>query len=141
MPLNEVIPFYRPGKDITAKATVGLTGKTLCAIVGNRTAGPGLASSDDPAVYQVGLPAAGGRVFGAVGFDVVSGSIVPIKRDGIIPVTTSAIVAAEAEVKVDAAGKILPATTGARIVGVVHTGAASGADAEFELYRSQFVSP
>lgn len=139
--LNEVLPFYRPGKDITCKATVALTGKHLCAIVGNRTSGPGLASTDDAGVYQVGAPAAGGRVFGVVGYDVASGSVVPIKRGGILPVVTSGAVAAEAEVKVAADGTILTATTGARVVGVVHTAAASGADAEFEFYAAQFVAP
>jgi hypothetical protein len=135
--LNEAIPFYRPGKDITAKATVALTGKRLCAIVGNRTSGPGLASTDDPGVYQVGAPAAGGRVFGVVGYDVPSGSVVPIKRNGIIPVTTSGAFTAEQEAKVAADGTILPVTAGAIAVGIVHTACSSGADAEFELYSGQ----
>lgn len=135
--LNECIPFYRPGKDITCKATVALAGMTLCAIVGNRTAGPGLVSSDDPAVYQVGLPAAGGRVFGVVGYDVAIGGIVPVKRTGVLPCIASAVIAAEQEVKTDAAGKILPVTAGAIAVGIVHTAAASAAAAEFEPYAAQ----
>lgn len=137
MALNECLPFYRPGKDITAKATVALVGKTLCAIVGNRTAGPGLASTDDPGVYQVGLPAAGGRVFGVVGYDVPIGALVPIKRAGILPVTASATITAEQEVKVDAAGKVLPVTAGAIAVGICHTAAANTFDAEVDFYGAQ----
>lgn len=137
MAKNEAIPFYRPGKDITCIATAALTGKRLCAITGNRTSGPGLSSSDDGGLYQVGAPTAGGRVFGVVGYDVPSGGQVPVKRNGIIPVTTSGVFAAETEAKVAADGTILPVTAGAIAVGIVHTAAASGADAELELYQAQ----
>lgn len=139
--LNEAIPFYRPGKDITCKSTAALTGKRLCAITGNRTSGPGLSATDDAGVYQVGAPALNGRVFGVVGYDVPTGTIVPVKRYGVLPVTTSAPVAAEQEVSVNADGTIKPAASGQIVVGIVHTAAAGAADAEFELYTSQYTKP
>jgi hypothetical protein len=141
MALNEAIPFYRPGKDISAKATVALTGKRLCAIVGNRTSGPGLASTDDVGLYQVGAPAAGGRTFGVVGYDTPAGGVVPVKRNGILPVTTSGVFTAEQEAKVAADGTILPATSGSVVVGIVHTACASGQDAELEYFTTQYVKP
>jgi hypothetical protein len=132
--VNDVVPFYRPGHDITCKASVGLTGRRLCAITGNRTSGPGLSSSDDPGVYQVGLPAAGGRVFGVVGRDTPSGGLVPVKREGILPVDAAGNIAAFAEVETDAAGKVITKAAGIA-VGYVTTAAANGGIAEVQLYN------
>lgn len=140
MALNEAIPFYRPGKDITIKATVALTGKRLCVINGARTAGPGLASTDDPAVYPAGLPAAGGKASGVVGYDIASGAVGPMKTGGVLPVTTSgAIAAAMTEVMAAADGTILTHDGNAAHakVGIVLTPCASGADAEFVFYVNQ----
>lgn len=143
MAINECIPFYRPGKDITCKAAQALTGCRVVKLSSTgRTAGPGLVSSDDPAVYQVDLPSAGGRVFGVTGYDVASGAIVPIKREGVLPVKTSgAIATADLEVKAAADGTILAATTGATVIGKVLTPCSSGDLAEFVLYEAQFVKP
>lgn len=133
--LNEAIAFFRPGKDVTAVATANLVGMRLCAISGNRTGGPGL-STDLQNGYRVGLPTAGGKVLGVVGYDVPSGSIVPVKREGILPVMTGGIIAADAEVEVTATGTIITAsgTAGRYIIGRVLTGAGSGTIAELELY-------
>lgn len=133
MPANEVIPFYRPGQDVTCKASVALTGKRLCAITGNRSGGPGL-SNDLQNLYVVGLPAAGGRVLGVVGYDVGAGDPVPVKREGVLPIVAGANIAAFAEVEVDATGRVITKASGVAI-GFCMTGVASGADAEIWLYR------
>lgn len=135
MPSNECIAFYRPGQDITAKASAGLTGCQLCQISGNRTGGP-LLTTDLLAVYQVGLPVVGGQVLGVVGYDVASGGLVPVKRNGILPCKTGGIIAAAAEVEATAAGLIITAsgTATRHIIGRVLTGATSGGMGELELY-------
>lgn len=135
--LNECIPFYRPGQDLTGKASVALTGKRLCAVSGNRTGGPGL-STDLQNVYVVGLPAAGGRVLGVVGYDVPANGLVPIKWEGVLPIKAGAAINAWQEVMTDAAGQVVPfiVAGGNQPCGVCLTGAANGADAEIRLYRA-----
>lgn len=132
---NEAIPFYRPGKDVTCKAGVALTGKRLCAITGNRSSGPLFdpANTDLQGLYTVGLPAAGGRVFGVVGYDVAVGDPVPVKREGVLPVTASGAIAAFAEVEALADGRVQTLAAGTA-VGFVCTAAADGGDAEVILY-------
>jgi predicted RecA/RadA family phage recombinase len=138
--VNDAVVLYRPGQDITCKASVALTGKRLCMISGNRTsgagaAGVGLSATNDGGNYQVGLPTAGGRVFGVVGYDVPSGGLVPVKREGVIPVTASGAIAAGAEVEALADGRVITRTTGIPI-GVCYNGCANGEDAEIMLYKS-----
>jgi len=133
VPSNEAIPFYRPGQDITCKAGVALTGKRLCAITGNRSGGPGL-GTDLQNLYVVGLPAAGGRVLGVVGYDVGAGDPVPVKREGVLPILTAGAIAAFAEVECDAQGRVITKASGVAI-GVCLTGVGSGADAEIYLYK------
>lgn len=133
--LNDCIHFYKPGKDITCHANVGLTGKTCCAIVGNRPTGPGLSATGEGGNYLIGLPAAGGRIFGVVAYDVIAGQKVGVKRGGVVPITVGATpVTAFAEVEVDAAGKVVPKAAGVAI-GFAASGAAAGADAEIVLYN------
>jgi hypothetical protein len=138
--VNDCVPFYRPGQDITCKASVALTGKTFCMISGNRTsgagaAGVGLDSSNTGGNYVIGKPSAGGRVFGVVGYDVPINGLVPVKREGILPVTASGAIAAGAEVETTAAGLAITRTTGIP-VGVCLNGCANGEDAEIQLYKS-----
>ncbi len=134
--INEAIPFYRPGQDVTCKAAVALTGKRLCQISANRTGGPAL-STDLLNVYVVNKPSAGGGVFGVVGYDVAINGLVPVKRDGILPVVTSGALTFDQEAKTDANGEILLATTGTVAVGRVLTGVGSAAVAELLFYQTR----
>jgi predicted RecA/RadA family phage recombinase len=138
--VNDVVPVYRPGSDITCKASVALTGKRLCMISGNRTsgagnAGVGLSATPDGGNYQVGNPTGGGRVFGVVGYDTPSGGLVPVKREGVLPITASGAIAAGAEVEALADGRVITRTTGIPI-GVCLNGCANAEDAEIQLYLS-----
>lgn len=131
----DCIHFYKPGKDITCHANVGLTGKRAVAIVANRQSGPGLSTTAEGGNYVVGLPAAGGRIFGVAGYTVLSGEKLPVKRGGVVPMEVGATpVTAFAEVEVDATGKVIPKAAGVAI-GFACSGAASGADAEIALYN------
>lgn len=134
---NECIPLYRPGQDVTAKASVALTGRRLCAVTGNRS-GTGLvnvANTDLQNLYVIGLPAARGQTFGVVGYDVAAGDPVPVKREGILPIEAANAIAAFQEVEVDALGRVNPVAAGGTAIGRCMTGVAGGGFAEVELYR------
>jgi hypothetical protein len=132
--VNDATAYYRPGHDISCYATVPLTGKRLCAIVGNRQSGPLLSATSEGGLYQIGAPATGGRVFGVVARDCLAGEIVAVKREGILPVKAGASINAFAEVEVDANGQVIPKAAGIAI-GYALTGCANGADAEIQLYN------
>lgn len=131
---NDCIHYYKPGKDITCHANVALTGKTCCAIVGNRPTGPGLASTGEGGNYLVGLPSAGGRILGVVAYDAASGTKVGVKRGGVVPITSAAAIAAFAEVEVNASGQVITKSAGVAI-GFAASGCGSAADCEVVLYN------
>lgn len=131
MPANECIPFYRPGADITGEATAAVTGKRCLAISGDAPADGGI---------SVAHAAAAGRIVGVAVHDAAVGAKVPVilGPGHVVPITTSAIVAAFAEVEVGANGTVIPVDRVARpnsvAIGYALTGAANGADAKIKLY-------
>jgi hypothetical protein len=142
---NECIPFFEAAytQKITVHAAYAVTGKTFVGpIVGMQGSAPGLAA--DPIVAGDGgnllvpaAPAAGGAVAGVANWDAAANSKVPITRGSgtILPVTCSAGVAAGALLMVDAAGKVLTATTGKVAVGrAIQAQATVGGDVVVELF-------
>lgn len=130
----EAIHFYKPGKDITCHASVALTGGRAVAITGNRQSGPGLSATSEGSNYVVGLPGAGGRIFGVAGHDAALGKDVTVLRGGVVPMETAGIIAAFAEVEVDATGKVVTKAAGVAI-GIACTGAPNAGVAEIALYQ------
>lgn len=137
---NELIPYYRPGQDVTAKAEVALTGKLCVQISDPRTSGPGLAATAEGSVYTVGLPStagaagAGKRVFGVAKYDAAIGTLVGVARGGIIPITSGAAISAGQEVEVAATGKVIPLAAGQPIGVCCNTVAGTDVDAEIAIY-------
>lgn len=144
---NECIPLeegpYTKVRTVHV-VTTGVTGKCFVGPITGRQSGglAGLAAdplaAGDGSDYTVaGPPSAGGAVSGVASWDAASGTKVPIisGTGTVLPVTCSAAVAQGALLKVDAAGKVLTATTGTRIVGKALVAQATpGADVEVELY-------
>lgn len=141
---NDTLRFKKPGEDITAKASAGITGKRLVTISGNRTGGgAGGLSTDLVNVYQVAHAAANGAAIGVAGHDAASGSLVKVLTAGVVPVTADGSITAGDQIMVGATGKAktyaAPTTTTATalpvvvVVGVALTGATDGADAEILL--------
>jgi hypothetical protein len=135
MAANECIPYYEPGDRITGHAVVALTGKRFCDIDGNIQSGPGLATTAEGGNVTIGKPTAAGRVFGVVSHDVAIGGKVTVLCDPgmVVPVETAGVIAAFAEVEVDAEGRVVTKAAGVA-VGFVLTGAGSGAFALEKLY-------
>lgn len=136
MPVNECIPYYKPGKDVTAKAAAALTGKRLCVISANRTSGPGLSATAEGSVYQVNVCGAGAKAFGVTPYDVASGELHNVIRGGIVPITAGGTVTAGQQVESDATGRVITwgGTVATQPIGICTTGATVGNDAEVALY-------
>lgn len=104
--LNECIPFYDDGDDITGVCSVAVTGKRCVKISGNRGNGNAIAIAHaDP----------GGRIFGVAGYDGAVGEFVRVFRGSkvVVPILAGAAIAAFEEVVVGTNGAVIPA--GARV--------------------------
>lgn len=132
---NECTPLKEPGSKFTAKASATVTGKRFVKISGNRTGG-GLAGlgTDLANVYQVAPAGSGERAIGVADKDAASGSLVGVYAGPgiIVPVNAGAALTAGEEVQSNATGQAIPLAAG-KALGVVLTGASSGADAEIKL--------
>lgn len=124
--MNDCIPFFRPGADLTGTPTAAVVGKRFVALSGNK---------QTDGTYSIAPAAAGGRVLGVAAWDGAIGSKVSVISGSgfIVPVTADGAIAAGAEVEVGTAGKAATKGTGVA-VGVCMTAVADGADAEIQLY-------
>ncbi|WP_053207940.1 capsid cement protein [Jiangella muralis] len=114
---NDAIPLYAPGSDLTCKAASNVTGKRLVKVSGN--------GSGNVLVAHSG---AGEAAFGVAGWDVATGQLVNVLREGVLPVTAGTNLTAGAVVQAGAAGVVVAVSTGIPI-GTVVFDVASGADA------------
>lgn len=136
---NDLIPYKRPGEDLTCNATAAVIGKRCVQITAAKVNhAEGLAATADGGVYQAGLPSAAGaagagkRVLGVAKYDAALGALFGVVNDGVVPITTSAIIGHGQLVEVAADGTIIPNAAGVPI-GMALDDAASGADAEILL--------
>lgn len=122
---NEAIPFYEPGRRLTAQATANVTGKRFVNISANRQADGSL---------SVAHATAAGSVFGVAAYDAASGSKVGVLRGSgfVVPVTASGTIAAGARVEVGSNGQAVTLASGIA-VGIAVTGATNGNDAQIAL--------
>ena len=122
---NELVDIYKPGTDITGRASAAVTGKRFLKISGDRSGGN----------IAVAPATAGGRTCGVAKYDAASGAVVGIARGNsrVVPVTADGAITAGAEVEVGTAGKAKAKNSGVA-VGYALTAAADGADAEISLY-------
>lgn len=127
MALNECIPFYEDGDDISGICTAAVTGKRCVKISGDRSGGGGNVS--------IAHADAAGRIFGVSGYDGAIGDIVNVKRGSkiVVPILAGAAIAAFDEVEVGAAGVVVPLAAGVAI-GYAITGTADATDAQISLY-------
>lgn len=128
--VNECIPYFEPGAQVTFQASAAVTGKKFVTISGN------MQSDGTP---TCGLPAAGGRVFGVAMYDVALGKRGGVwrRRGTILPVTSggaSGAMAANLEVQVDATGAVVPLAGGVAVGYLVDGTAGNGAVAKMSLY-------
>lgn len=106
---NDCIPLFRPGADLTAEASAGVTGKRVVKISAAPASGPLLATTADGANIKVNHCAGATEVpFGISKYDAASGAKVGVIREGVVPVTSGAAVTAGQQVMADANGKVVP---------------------------------
>lgn len=134
MATEDCIPFYEPGKRITAKASAALTSKRLVAISATRTSGPALNTSSEGGTLIVGVCAASAWAFGVAGYDCPSGGDLVILRGSgfVVPITANGAIASGAAVECGASGMVRTHTTGV-IVGYAVADAADATDAQIAL--------
>lgn len=142
MPANLCVPFYNPDDTLTAITTAAVTGKRMVDISATRSSGPGIPATaqigaSDPTEggnYKVAHCAAGAKAFGVAEYDAASGAQVGVIREGIVPVTSGAAIAAGAQVEVGANGKVITLATGIAVGKNLATVAGADVDAEIALY-------
>jgi hypothetical protein len=150
---NDLIPYKRPGDEVTGYAVAAITGKKCIQIaaakpVGEKAEGnPGLVPSGTPTggggSYRCAHPIAAGAnggagkmIFGVAKYDQpVIGKLFGIIREGIVPITASAAITAGQEVQVVGDGSVVPFSTGTPI-GTACDDCAVGADCEVALMIS-----
>lgn len=134
MPANEAHRYYKPGNDVPCHAGAAVTGMRGVVITGNRQSGPLLSATAEGGNYVIGPAGAGVRIFGVAAHDAAIGEKVTVLRDGIVPMLTAGVIAANAEVETDSVGRVITKASGVAI-GFAVTGAGSGAIAEIALYQ------
>jgi hypothetical protein len=105
---NDCIPLFRPGEDLTAECTAGVTGKRIVKISAAPASGPGLANTADGSNIKVAHCAGATDVpIGVSKYDAASGGKVGVIREGVVPITSGAAVTAGALIMADANGKAI----------------------------------
>jgi hypothetical protein len=128
---NDCIPYYKPGADLPAAAGTAITGKRFIKVSANRQSGPGLSSTAEGSNYTMAQCVAGDKAVGVSMYDTPVNGKVGIVREGIVPVTSGAAVAAGQEVQSDALGKAIPLAAG-KANGYCMSGV-GGADLDCEI--------
>jgi predicted RecA/RadA family phage recombinase len=143
---NDLVPYKRPGDDVTGIATSAITGKRCVQITGAKTAlTEGLSTVADGNLYKVGHPndagaaANGGAskyVFGVAKYDAAIGKQVGIVREGIVPIRCSAALTFGQKVMVAADGTVIPYVEGAGAfaIGMACNSHGINTDAEIALF-------
>jgi len=138
---NDLIPYKRPGEDVTGYAVAAITGKRCVQIAAAKVnKAEGLSTTGEGGAYRVALPSGAGAnggaakmIFGVAKYDQATvGKLVGIVRGGIVPITASAAITAGVGVQVAADGTVVPVSTGVQI-GVACDDCANGADCEVAL--------
>lgn len=113
MPSNVATPLFRPGFDLTVRATGTVIGKRFVKISATR-------ASDG--LIQVAQATAGVAGFGVATADIASGALGTIMRIGILPVTAGGTITAGAQVEIDSVGRAIALASGIAVGTAVESG-------------------
>jgi hypothetical protein len=121
MALNECIPRYEPGADLTGHCTAAVRGRRLLVISGDKQTPLGEGVTDDTSGGNVRVAESGadGNAFGVAGYDAAINKKVKIVRGygKVVPIVSGAAVTAGDLVKSDAQGRVINAAGTGRVVG------------------------
>jgi hypothetical protein len=139
---NDLIPYKRPGEDVTGYCTAAVTGKRCVQISAAKPAtekAEGLGTTGGGGTYRVALPSGAGAnggaalmIFGVAKYDAAINRLVGVVRGGIVPITASAAITAGQKLQVAADGTVVPFAAGT-IIGIACDDCANGADCEVAL--------
>lgn len=142
---NDLIPYRRPGEDVTGYCTAAVTGKRAVQISAAKPAtekAEGLSTTGGGGAYRVALPSGAGAnggaakmIFGVAKYDAAINKLVGVVREGIVPITASAAITAGQSLQIAADGTVIVATTGI-VIGYACDDCANGADCEVALLIS-----
>lgn len=118
MAITENVPYFRPGQEVTARATTAIPVNTLVKIVSGGT-------GTRP---HVAAAAAGDVAFGIAGREAAEGDHIRVVREGIAPIIAGESITAASAVAVGADGKAVASVDGTNTVGI------ATADAEADGY-------
>jgi hypothetical protein len=117
--LNQLVPYFEPGAEITAQASVALLGMRCVVIDPAKTnfqSQADLSNTSDDSNVWVKKPAAGAHIFGVAGWDCAINKFVTIFRGPgmCVPIkaAAAAALAPGVEVETDANGEVVALTTG-----------------------------
>lgn len=111
---NECKPLFRPGQEVTALATAGITGSTFVGVSATRDATTGL--------VKVATCTAAAKPFGVATYDAASGATLPVQRGGLLFVTAGDAITAGAQVEVGSGGKAVTLASGVAVGQALETG-------------------
>lgn len=123
MAVNECIPHFKAGQDVTGKVTgAAVVGKRLVRWV---SGGVG----NQP---NISTATAAADVAGVAAHDAAVGGYVHVKSTGVVPIFAGAAILAGQRVEAGAGGSVVPLAAGIP-VGRAVADAANGADAAIQL--------
>jgi hypothetical protein len=126
--MADLIPFKEDAQRVTCTPTAAVTGKTLVAISGDRTA---------DGTYSIAPAGDGATVFGVAAWDCAIGALVTVitvTSGQIVPITAGGgAIAAGDSVVPEAGGTIVVAAADVRACGIALTGSAENVDATIQL--------
>lgn len=122
---NPTRDYYQPGTDITARATMNVTGKTFAAISAPRVGGSIQVTTCDGTT----------PIIGVVKYNAAKGQLVGIARGAarILTITAGKNITAGQAVTSDTAGQAIPATENQPIAGWAIDNTEAGEDALISL--------
>lgn len=122
---NPTRDYYQPGTDITARATMNVTGKTFAAISAPRVGGSIQVTTCDGTT----------PIIGVVKYNAAKGQLVGIARGAarILTITAGADITAGQAITSNQSGQAIPATDSQQVAGWAIDNAESGTDALISL--------
>lgn len=127
---NECIPLFRPGQDVTATASAGVTGKRLVDWTGY------FSSAAPSTLPTVAHATAAGKVAGVAAYDAASSSRVAVIRGKgqIVPITSLGAITAGVECEVGTGGKVTTFSAGVKVGRALSATTGADQDCFVELY-------
>ena len=128
--VNECIPNYDSGEDLTGFCEAAVTGKRFVAISDpKKVASQALSTGVDGGNIVVSPCGAAAKAIGVAGYDAAINTLVPVIRGHkVVPMTSGAAVTAGVEVESDSTGRAITLAAGKALGVALTTAGAADVD-------------